>query len=231
MKTQYLLSAALFLALGVSTAAPASQDPAEVLEQFHARLSALDAYQVTMTKQQRIDGQLRPVETILLKQRREPRCTYMKWVDKPYKGRELIHCADRYDGKLKVHAGGVRNIATLSLDPHGALAMKDNLHPVTSAGLYMIGRASSGANRGELIRKTVDGRQADCLVSTGTMDVGPYIAGRQELCLDQQSRMPVQMQLWNTDGDMMERYTYRDYRTNRRLSDRDFDVRNRQYAF
>ena len=107
-----------------------------LVQRFVDQVDALPGYQVVMTKQQRIGGTLSPAETLLLKQTRSPDCRYMKWIAEPNQGREVILCSDRYEGKIKVHEGGLLGIATLSLDPDGSLARQGNLRPIRQAGVY-----------------------------------------------------------------------------------------------
>ncbi len=225
-----LLATALCAAASAATAAPASVE--ELTNQFLAALDQLPGYQVEMTKLQRIRGRLQPEETILLKQRRDPPCVYMKWIEKPNLGRELIHCPARYEGKVKVHAGGRKNIATLSLDPEGPVAMLDNLHPVTRAGIYEIGRTLQ-ALRSEVATLTPSaGGRASCLTSNAQWSAGAYRVGRSEICFDNNvHHLPVSLRLWDANGQLMEQYSYFNYRLNLRLSDQDFNVRNRMYDF
>ena len=155
----------------------------------------------------------------------------MKWVKRPHKDRELIHCADRYGGKIKVHVGGFINLATLTIDPHGDLAMNGNLHAVTAAGLFELAREVPAAADSRLEQRELHGRSVMCLMTTGQLELGPYVAARQELCVDAASYLPAQLRLWNRSGELMEHYTYRDIRTDLQLSERDFDVLNPRYDF
>jgi outer membrane lipoprotein-sorting protein len=229
--------ALLFLGAAVASAqSPGTALDASEVDRWLERLvrasASLRDYACTFTKQERVDRELRPVDTILLKQRREPRCVYMKWTGGPNLGREAIHCPAKYGGNFKVHEGsGIGSWFTLSLDPTGSIAMDGERHPISEAGIFftvdeLARRLRSDRSR---LRFERPGRP-DCLVVTQTEPTGHY-AHRTEICLDPQRSLPASLQVWDASGTLLERYGYADYRTDVGLTDRDFDVTNPDYGF
>jgi Protein of unknown function (DUF1571) len=218
-------------AQGAGDAADASEVD-RLLERLVHAVGSLRDYTCVFTKQERVDGELQPVDTIFVKQRREPRCIYMKWIDGPERGREAIHCPERYGAKLKVHEGsGVDSWMTLSLDPTGKIAMRGERHPITEAGILFTTEELSRhmvADRSRL--RFERGARPGCLIATQAVPTGHY-AHRTEICVDPQRSLPQSVQVWNERGELIERYLYSDYRMDVGLTDRDFDVGNPDYRF
>ena len=91
-------------------------------------------YTCVFTRDERVGGELLPMETMFLKHRGPGVCIYMKWIEEPHRGREVIYCEGKYDGRMRVHEGsGLASWLSLSLDPRGSLAMRHARRPVTEA--------------------------------------------------------------------------------------------------
>ena len=201
-------------------------------------------YTCVFTKQERIRGELLPMETTFLKHRGPGVCIYMKWIEEPHRGREMIYCEGKYDGRLRVHEGsGLASWLSLSLDPAGSLAMRHARRPVTQAGLYnsarLIARGFERARRAgsgrfvSVSETAAQGQSSLCAVtvpSEGDETAGERLS-RTEICIDRERALPTSLRLWDTEGRLVGTYTYRDYRLNVGLADREFDVANDAYGF
>ncbi|WP_428310883.1 DUF1571 domain-containing protein [Hydrocarboniphaga sp.] len=231
-------------ALASDGAAPVAPDVRALVQKFVDTVDALPALQVVMVKQQRIGAELNPAETLLLKQQKSSDCRYMKWLAEPHKGRELILCSGRYDGKIQVHESGLLGIATLSLDPNGSTASKGNLRPIAQAGIYNMAkmlktniakRQASAQPEAppQTSERVVDGQASLCLRSDtmGSDDKAPYPVGAAELCFDKAIAMPTEVQFWHQDGRLMEHYRFREWNLKPGLTDADFDTKNKAYDF
>lgn len=236
---------ALCSALAAGLPARAEGDPVAVLkplmERFVTTARTITDYRVTMTKQQFADGKLQPVETIALKHRRADDCRYLRWVEAPSKGRELLFCPNRYDGRVKVYEPGMLGM-TLSLSADsGLLKMKGNLRPIQDTGVFnfakMIEDDLASGHGGEgppprLIEREVHRQPSLCLRrERGASSSVHYQAGARELCFEKTSGMPTEVVIWDTQGQLMEHFTFRDFQINVGLSDADFDVKNPEYGF
>ncbi|MDB5969297.1 MAG: hypothetical protein JWQ90_1747 [Hydrocarboniphaga sp.] len=231
-------------AVAVDAAPVVASDVRALLQKFVDTVETLPGYQVVMQKQQRIGSDLKPAETLLLKQQKTPDCRYMKWIADPHKGRELILCSGRYDGKIQVHESGLLGIATLSLDPAGSTANSGNLRPIAQAGIYNMAkmlkanidkrRASAEPEAAPVAsERVVEGQTSLCLRSDtmGSDDKAPYPVGAAELCFDKTLAMPTEVQFWHKDGRLMEHYRFHDWNLKPGLTDADFDTKNRAYGF
>jgi hypothetical protein len=243
-----LLAAAMLAATPAARAddpaAAVAPDVRALVQKFVDTVDALPGYEVVMSKQQRIDGELKVAETLLLKQSARPDCRYMKWIAAPHKGREVILCADRYDGKVQVHEGGILGIATLSLDPGSPMIRSDNLRPIAQAGVYSMARtlkadiqrrvqAGGPIETPATSERIVDGQASLCMARKGAggEQNPPYPIGAAELCFDKTLAMPTEVRFWHEDGRLMEHYRFREWKLDPGLTDADFDTRNKAYGF
>ena len=104
--------------------------------QLQASLASVDGYSALFTKQERLKGILSPETKINLKVRHKPFSVYMRFLNQE-EGREIIYAEGRFEDQLVAHNGGLarRILPRMKLDPRSTLAMANNRHPVTEAGL------------------------------------------------------------------------------------------------
>lgn len=217
-----------------------------LMMRFAETVDHLSAYQVVLTKQQRIGGDLKPVETVLLKHRREPECRYMRWLQPPHQGREVLYCPDSNKGKMKVHEPGLLGLK-LSVDPNGSLARSGNLRPLQDSGLFNMlnklradvanrdraatGAAAAAAATMQLSHRVVQGQASTCVLrhnATPAMDV--YPVGAREFCFSD-AGLPTEVRFWNEKGELMEHYTFGEYQLDPPFTEQDFSVDNPDYGF
>lgn len=198
-------------------------------------------YQTVLTKQQRIRGELRATETIRLKHRRSPECRYLLWLKGPNEGREILHCPNRDEGKMKLHEGGFLGLVTIWLDPFGKRARRDDLRPITETGIYSVAalvrddrayHEKSGDVEVEISRRAVYEQPSTCIATPAGASLSTsYSAGRREVCVHNQLGLPTEVLIWSEAGELMEHYTFRNYQLNPGLTDADFNPDNPDYRF
>ncbi len=229
------------LVLFMLVACAAAAEPADALARRLIDIAdRLPGYQVVMIRQQRLGRDLSDEETILFKHRRDPECRYFKWLTRPYRNREAIYCAGRYDGKMRVHEPRLMGL-DFSIDADGLLARRGNLRPVQQSGIYRM----ASMLKAEALRhpdsflppyvseRDVDGKASLCLRrdELPADETVTYPAAAAELCLDRASAMPTQVRAWHRDGRLMEDYRFRDWRLDAHLGDDAFDTANPAYGF
>jgi len=218
----------------------------ELLNKIVAAAERVEDYTCIFTKQEYVKGKMRPTETIFMKHKKEPHSVYMKWVKKPYLDRECLYSEGKYDNKLKVHEGhGLKSLfGTLSLNPKGAMAMKGNRHAITKAGIFNTIRliekdfelAKSHPEHNVLHerfeKKEIHGQPSSCMfiVHPKDRELG-YYAHKAEICTHQKLHLPTSVKIWDFTGSLVEFYTYREYKINVGLTDKDFDIKNKEYDF
>lgn len=198
-------------------------------------------YRAVLTKQQRIGGELRDTENFRLKHRRSPECRYLLWLKGPNAGRELLHCTNRDEGKMKVHEGGFLGLVTIWLDPLGKRARRDDLRPIIETGIYTVAafvrddrehHRKSGDVGVDLFRRVVHDQPSTCIVTPDGISLSTsYASGRREVCMHDELSLPTELLIWSEAGELMEHYTFRDYQLNPGLTDADFNPGNPDYRF
>lgn len=227
--------------------APAKRLLLAVLTAAEARLDRIEDYTATLLKQERIGGTLGPEETIAIKVRHLPFAVHLKFLGHKA-GQEVLYAAGKNENKLVVQAGGWsrRLVPRLTLDPTGFLAMAENRHPITEAGLAHLTGKLAAACRLDLDdpdavtvldRITEAGRA--WLRSTHVYSVrnADRPSCRVEVCYDLDSGLPLRFSGydWPKPGQadvplLGESYRYDDLRLEAGLTDLDFKIGNPAYA-
>lgn len=199
-------------------------------------------YVCTLGKQERVGGKLLPENVMTLRVRNRPFSVHLRWQQpKSVEGQEVCYVAGRNGGMMRVHPVGIAGIlGFISLSPEDPRAMKESRHPITRAGLgYLL---DSVARQWELEKrwnKTVV-RIVDCelnhrpctWIETTHPDraAGSFYGYRCVLCIDKETHLPVHSAAYDwprpgsdANGDLLESYTYWDFRANVGLSDETFD--------
>jgi hypothetical protein len=238
----------MFLAgviLGVLPAAAFSaEEPVDALALLHkgrGLMKRVDAYTAVFIREEQIDGKMRKPETLFMKFRR-PFSVYMKWIKEPNKGREVLYVDGKNNNHLKVHVGGLLNIflPAINIAPENPHVLRNSRHPITQAGLEnmidsLIQQFELSKKRGHLTTvyhgvEKMGGAETYKIERILPRDKG-YYCWRLIMNLDKQSGLPVKVQVYNWDNELVERYTYQSVILNAPLNDADFDSRNKDYAF
>lgn len=228
--------------VAASPADPVLVEAESLLTRFFAASDQVADYSMIMDKQQRIEGELPPVERLQVEHRRNPDCRYMRWIGDRNKGREMIYCPDRYDGMIKIHNGGLLGLITVSLDPDGDRVAKNQLHHIRESGLFAMTdmvrkdndyiRLHPELPPPRLSHREIGGAASTCVeIERGSDMFKSYHLGRQSICLDDHLNLPTELELWNTEGTLMEHFVYSHYAVNTGLTDADFDTKNERYHF
>lgn len=218
----------------------------ELLSKIVIAAAKVEDYTCIFTKQEYVGNKMRRTETIFMKHKKEPHSVYMKWIKKPYKDRECLYCGGKYDNKLKAHEGhGFKSwFGTLSLNPKGGRAMKGNRHPITESGIFntidKIKKDFESARKHpehnvsyeRFEEREIHGQPSFCvlIIQPKNRKLG-YYAHKAEICIHQKLYIPTSVKIWDFSGRLVEFYTYREYKINVGLTNRDFDIKNKEYNF
>ncbi len=212
------------------------------------RYQNIHDYSCTFHKRERIGGKLSAQHTMEMKSRTRPASFYFKFVT-PNKGREAIYVEGRHGGKVLAHDVGFGKLlaGTMRLDPRGSMAMEDNLHPITEAGIGGLIDTIAKAWAMEL-------SPAESVINFHpNLRVGPHACTMIEsihprkhasfryyavkVYIDTEHGLPIRFESYDwpkhhgAAPELVEEYTYLNLRTNIGLHERDFDASNPQYAF
>ncbi len=188
--------------------APSSQ---EILARVSQAIDRLNAYQVQMTRSERVGNTLQPEERILLSIRREPRAVRLEWENGPSKGREVIYSSAIDQRTLFVHmAGNGLPLPTMKIAVDSPMVRKNSRHSITEAGFDVMLK--------ELL--LADSNDPGAVVYKGLVNL-PGANGKAHefvhhtpnnedwtVAIDPASYLPVHVEARDRAGNLIERYHY-----------------------
>jgi len=205
------------------------------------RYSEIKDYTSIYYKQERLDGELQGVETILLKYREKPRGIYMKWLDGPWKGREVLYNENLSKDKVRVRESGLLGVIPVWINYRSPIAMRGTNHPVVEVGLkFMLDLnlreyKKAFANK-ELARKNhgiqmVDGRRVFVMenIMTRNNPKANYYCHRVKQYMDYERALEPKVEVFNWNDELQESFIYTKLKLNVGLTEKDFDPKNPEY--
>lgn len=212
-----------------------------LLETGRRALGRFRQYTATLRKEERVDGKIPGVEVIALKIRESPRAFFMRWVEGPNKGRQVLHNeALLGPDKIRVREKGLLGLAAVTLGVDSALARRGTNHLATEVGLAALLSMLEkdyrvAAPRGHIQRVnhglvTAGGQRGYRLESRLPRDptLG-YYAHRVIHDMDHLEGYPFRVEVYDFEDRLTERYHYQAVDPAAPLTDRDFDPKNREY--
>jgi hypothetical protein len=214
-----------------------------------ARYATLRDYSCTFFKRERMsNGRMTGQHVMLMKARTTPFSIYFKFL-KPNAGREVIYVQGRNGNRAQAHDVGLGKLlaGTLDLDPRSSMAMEENRHPITEAGLgHLIEEVSSRwaveMQPGETVvtihRSTkVGDRICTMIESKHPAYHASYLFHKVKVYIDNEHNLPIRFEAYDwpkrpgAPAELVEEYSYVNLKPNAGLSDRDFDAANPAYSF
>lgn len=166
------------------------------------------------------------------------------------KGREVIYIDNENNGKMIVKEGGIKGklLPSVWLKPDSALAMADNLHPITDLGLEnlvlkLIDRAERERQvEGEcdvqfMKNAKINGRTCTLLQLKHPVKRPQFDFHLAQVFIDDELQIPIRYAAYGwpeKEGEqpsLLEEYTYLNLKLNPGLTDADFDHNNPNYKF
>jgi hypothetical protein len=187
--------------------------PEVIVEQARTALETMTSYELSMHRQERVNGSLLPEEDVTLALRRSPRAILLSWPSGPNQGREVLFRADEPGGQIHIKLANPA-LPRLSLDPMSPAVMKNSRHPITEAGLDSLveglenGVQTSTIQYAGIETPTGLDRPAHCLTRTGP---GGEV---WRAYLDVESHLPVMIQAVDSRGELLERHVFHDLKPN-----------------
>ncbi len=233
------VASALVLALAAGADA---LDPGEFVAGMRERYAGVASYVARFVRQEQVDGILRPREEALLKFQRPGRL-YLRWVDGPPRGREILFVPGRDGDQVLIHEPrGLGRLFTVTLPPDAPRVLEQSRHPITDIGIGRLvelladnlARAAAQrdlrlsdlgvAEEGGRVRRRTELRFA------GGQSAG-YYASRVVVAVDERFGLPTGVIAFDADDRLVALYDYRDVRLNVELDSRAFDPTNPEYGF
>jgi len=109
----------------------------DLLKSGRERFGQIPAYSAVFSKRERLGSDVTDLTTLQVRVRHQPLAVYLKWLDGPGVGKEVLYLDGENDGSLLVRLGGLRGrlIPSFKVDPTGALAMGESRYPITKGGI------------------------------------------------------------------------------------------------
>ncbi len=210
------------------------------------RYAAIRDYTCVFHKHERIDGKMSQPHVMLMKARAD--AIYFRF-HQPNKGREAIYVPTKHEGKIVAHEPGMLRLVagTMYLDPRGTMAMEENRHPISEAGIGKMIETITERWNVELdpLEAKVEfhphikvGDRVCRMVATIHPTRQPsFLFHKVKLFIDQEHGLPIRFEAYDwpktpgAEPDLMEEYTFSDLKIDSGLTDRDFDPKNPQYSY
>jgi Protein of unknown function (DUF1571) len=178
----------------------------------------LGTYRATLTKQERVGGEVLAPQTIEMLVQPSPRAVRLEYVSGPKAGRKVVWSETR-PKQMLVREGGLLGMMSVWLDIEGGLAHRDTNHRVTELGFgplldIMAIDLARGARYGGHQRHDEGFDQAGryCIVFVAPRAAVGLYAQRTRLCIDARLALPVELEVHDGSG-FLERYRYTNVRS------------------
>jgi hypothetical protein len=213
----------------------------ELIRTAEERFRAVVDYECLFLRDEVIDGKMNQ-NVLRLKVRHEPFSVLMEWLDPAVKrGRKVAWVTGKNDGKMLV-----KQLITLKLDPAESIRKKESRHTILETGIKnLIHRYKESWEREAhlgLTTMTIDDREVrvslpqrdfvhQCLCVTSRHPAtsrGQFQYFYVKLYFDKATGLPMKTEVFDwpsaahPDGQLVERYTYLDLKTNVGVKDADF---------
>jgi hypothetical protein len=241
MRSAFITALVATAVLAFPGASPAggSPDMDLLMARVEAAWRGVNDYRCTLATRELVKERVLTDDGIVLKYRK-PASFYLGWTRGRNEGLEIIYVEGWNGNKLRVHPKGLLGFMSLSLDPHGSRAMRNNRHPVTEVGPgrivtllsenYRRGRGDPGAFF--TVRQETDPLHGGVLAVGADLppDRG-YYAQRLRILLDAEMHLPVAFNAHGWRGEFLEEYRFEKLEVNVGLTDVDFDPANPAYRY
>jgi len=234
-----MLALVCLASLALGQASPA--EFGRLLKEMNQAYAQIDHYTTTFLIQERVDGELGPKQRLVLKFKK-PFKVYLRWLQGKHQGRQALYPAGADGNELWVRLPMLVGAVTVSLDPHSPRARKGGRHPITDVGIgrlldLITESAYQGLQHGELTIEdggqlaTFDRPTHRFILHFPSDPTKGYYCMTALIDVDREHRLPIYAEIFDWDGQLVERYGYIDLHLNPGLTEKDFDAKNPDYGF
>lgn len=214
---------ALLTGLYGAAGAETSKDNVLLVQQLtksRQAYASIRDYTALFIKQERADDKLDPSEEIFLKFEK-PFKIYMKWLNKPKKGLEVHYERGKHQGKLAIHKPGFLTglAGAIFLEQDSPWVRKGSeSYNIEDAGigtfLYDFTQAVLAAEKTGSLSAHEDSLGRWDVTFNVPAENETYFAKRCVVAFDEKSKLPVRMELFDWQGQMIGIYDYKDLKLN-----------------
>lgn len=211
-----------------------------MLEAGKNRMKEINDYTSIFYKQERLGDKLQGQEKILLKYREKPKSSYMKWLDGPWKGREVLYNEALFGaGWGRVRESGALGMLPVTVPFNNDIFKRGTNHKLTEVGFkYLIERNEQDfrkAKPGDIKRINygmvdLDGKKVYKLETILPKDTSRgFYCYRMVQYIDFLLDLDVKAEVYGFDNQLKESFYYTEIKINPGLGDSDFDPKNPDY--
>jgi len=199
------------------------------------RYESVKDYTATYEKEERAIG--KGEKQIINLSFRKPFDVRMDWLDDKGKyDQTAIYQEGKNEGKIltKDYSLLGRLVGALKISPDSPIAMQDSKHPITTVGFGNLIESLTADVNNPLVNtaffgetQTVDGRAAYQIEisSQGNIDSAGLAGVKRILILvDKQLLLPVKVEIYDANEDLLERHLFRSIKLNQHLTDKTFEI-------
>jgi hypothetical protein len=210
----------------------------QIIAEGKRMLNGLRDYTCIMYKQERIDGNLQGVEKILLKYRDKPLGIYMKWLEGPWQGREVLFNSKIHKpGWARARESGVLGIMAVTAPIDSEIFRRGTNHLLNETGFrYYIERNEKEylKAQGKIKHRRygivdLNGVKVYQFESILPREPGKYYAYRTMEWFDYANALPIKSEIYNFDNQLQESFHYTLIKVNPGLTENDFNPDNPDY--
>lgn len=213
-------------------------------------IEKIEDYSATLVKREQVNGKVGEYQYLFVKIRHDPFSVYVYFAGPPaLRGREVIFIKDQNDGKMWAHGTGMQEtvFGTVSLHPTGMIAMRGQRYPLTEIGVLNLVRrlievGEKDLKYGECEVKFFEGAKINNRVCTCIQVVHPvprrnFLFHLARIFVDDELNVPIRYEAYDWPKkpggppQLIEEYTYLNFKFNNGFTDADFDIRNPNYNF
>lgn len=188
----------------------------ELIEMGQRAVAALGTYSYQMDKQERVKGELLPVQQIQTTVREKPWSVRLEYIGGPGKGRRVLFNPAVRKDQFRVREPGVLSIlGGLWINVDSSLAKKDSNHTIREAGMgNLLGRFMRDYERAAPLGGFVvkhegwNARGHYCSVWTSPNNGVGFDAAFSRICTDLKTGVPAKVETWDKDHVQLEKYEF-----------------------
>ena len=192
--------------------------PAELIGLGREAVTGLGPYRYRMAKQERVGGDLKPVDDIDMYVQEKPFAVRLHYVGGPAKGRKVLYNSKERADDFRVREHGFLGVfGAVWISVSSGMAKKDSNHTVKEAGMGpLLDRFSADLKKAESIggmKVTHEGWNARghwCTVYVAPNGGKGFDAAKSRICTDVDTRLPSKVEAYDEAGTLKEQYEFRD---------------------
>jgi len=193
---------------------------AELIEMGRAKVKELGTYRYRMAKEERVGGELLPVQDIDMYVQEKPFAVRLHYVGGPGKGRKVLYNPKERADDFRVREHGFLGVfGAVWISVESGMAKKDSNHTVKEAGMGpLLDRFSADLKKAEgiggmkITQEGWDKSGSWCTMYTAPNGGKGFSAAKSRICTDVDSRLPAKVEGFDGSGTLLERYVFTDVR-------------------